>query len=89
MSTIASHTELLDRVNGALSEIRPFLEEDGGDLEIIEITDDMVVRVEFKGTCSSCTMNNMTFKTGVEQAILKQVPEIKQVEAINLIDLKQ
>ena len=86
MAVMEAHTELLERVNRALSEIRPFLEEDGGDLEIIEITDEMVVRVEFKGTCSSCTMNNMTFKSGVEQAILRQVPEIKQVEAINLMD---
>ena len=76
-------SDILSRVNDALSEIRPFLEEDGGDLEVIEITEDFVARVEFKGACSSCTMNNMTFKNGVEQAIKRQVPEITQVEAVN------
>ena len=74
---------VLKKVEKALEQIRPFLEEDGGNLEIIDITDDKVVKVEFKGACSSCTMNNMTFKVGVEEAIKKQVPEITKVEAVN------
>ncbi|MGD1843966.1 MAG: NifU family protein [Salibacteraceae bacterium] len=74
---------LLDRVKTALEEIRPFLEEDGGGLEVIEVTDDLIARVEFKGACRDCSMNNMTFKAGVEDAIRRKVPEIKEVEAVN------
>lgn len=75
--------ELFLKVVNALEEIRPFLKEDGGDLEIVEITDDMVLRIEFQGACSSCSMNNMTFKNGVEDAIKRLVPEIKRVEPVN------
>ncbi|MEX2596912.1 MAG: NifU family protein, partial [Salibacteraceae bacterium] len=57
---------LMKRVVDALDEIRPFLNEDGGDLKIVEITDDNVLRIEFTGACSSCSMNDMTFKNGVE-----------------------
>jgi len=74
---------LMERVKSALEEIQPFLEEDGGGLEVIEITDDLVVKVEFMGSCKSCSMNNMTFKSGVEEAIKRSVPEITQVEAVN------
>lgn len=75
--------ELFLKVVNALEEIRPFLNEDGGDLEIIDITADNIVRIEFKGACSSCSMNNMTFKNGVEDAIRRLVPEIRAVEPVN------
>ena len=75
--------ELWDKVSEALDEIRPFLNEDGGDLSIVEITNDGVLHIEFTGACSSCSMNNMTFKNGVEDAILRLVPEIKRVEPVN------
>lgn len=78
-------TELLEKAKGALDEIRPFLMEDGGDLEIIELTDDNVLKIEFKGACSNCSMNNMTFKNGVEDAIRRLVPEIKSVEPVNFV----
>jgi Fe-S cluster biogenesis protein NfuA len=71
------------RVLDVLESIRPYLISDGGDLELIEITPEMVARVELKGTCTNCSMNNMTFKAGVEDAILKAVPEITKVEAVN------
>lgn len=54
-------------------------------MEIVEITDDMILRIEFKGACSSCTMNNMTFKNGVEDAIRRLVPEIVRVEPVNFV----
>lgn len=82
MSTTTELT-LLERVKTALEEIIPFLEEDGGGLEVLEVTEDNVARVEFKGACRSCTMNNMTFKAGVEDAIRRHVPEIREVEAVN------
>lgn len=75
--------ELLKKVCDALDEIRPFLNEDGGDLSIVEITDDLILKIEFTGACSSCSMNNMTFKSGVEDAIKRLVPEIKGVVPVN------
>ncbi len=79
------NSELLDKAAAALEEIRPFLKEDGGDLEIVELTDEGVLRIEFKGACSNCSMNNMTFKNGVEDAIRRLVPEIKSVEPVNFV----
>jgi Fe-S cluster biogenesis protein NfuA len=78
-----SKAELEQRALAALEQIRPFLEEDGGDIALKEITDDFVVKVELLGTCTNCSMNTMTFKAGVKDAILKAVPEIKDVEAVN------
>jgi Fe-S cluster biogenesis protein NfuA len=75
--------DLLIKVVDALDEIRPFLNEDGGDLSVVDITEDGVLKIEFTGACSSCSMNNMTFKTGVEDAIKRLVPEIKRVEPVN------
>ena len=77
------NNDILNRVKEALEEIRPFLEEDGGGLEVIQVTPDLVAQVEFNGACRSCTMNNMTFKSGVEEAIKRKVPEIKEVQAVN------
>ncbi len=74
--------ELYNRVEEALSQLRPYLEADSGNVSILNITDDMVVRLRFHGACSSCTMSAMTLKAGIEQAILRMVPEIKGVEAV-------
>lgn len=82
-NTIAIPTGLQERLTTALDTIRPYLEADGGDMKIIELTKDMVLKIELLGTCSSCTMSTMTLKAGVEQAVLKAAPEIKKVEAIN------
>lgn len=75
---------LEERLNNALDTIRPYLEADGGDMKVVGLTEDMVLQIELLGTCSSCSMSAMTLKAGVEQAVLKAVPEIKAVEAINL-----
>ncbi|HMS98498.1 MAG TPA: NifU family protein [Saprospiraceae bacterium] len=76
-------TELFNKVNQALEDIRPHLAVDGGNIELIEITDDLTVRVKWLGNCEFCSMSTMTMKAGVEQAIRSRVPEIKNVEAIN------
>ena len=76
--------ELKSRVENALNSIRPYLEADGGNVKVKEITDDMTVMLELTGACSACPMSSMTFKAGLEEAILKSVPEIKKVEALNL-----
>lgn len=78
---------LLDQVEKALDTIRPYLEADGGNISIEEITPENVVRVKLLGSCGSCPMSIMTFKAGIEQAIQKAVPEITAVEAVNLTDI--
>ncbi len=68
-----------DRVVKALEKVRPYLQSDGGDIELIEVTDDMSVKVRLKGACHGCPYSMQTLKAGVEQAIMKEVPEIKKV----------
>lgn len=75
---------LKERVEQALDSVRPYLETDGGDVSVEEITADNVVRLKLLGACASCSMSIMTFKAGLEQAIKKAVPEITAVEAINI-----
>ncbi len=70
------------KVNKALDKIRPYLQSDGGDISLVEITDDKVVKVKLSGACHGCPYSEMTLKAGVEQAILKEVPDIKEVVAI-------
>lgn len=75
--------DLYKRVEDALSQLRPYLVSDNGDVSLVDITSDMVVHLRFHGACSSCSMSAMTLKAGIEQTILKMVPEIKRVEAIS------
>lgn len=74
---------LIEKVNVALNDIRPFLQVDGGNIEVVDITDDMVVQVKWLGMCENCSMSAMTMKAGVEQAIKTKLPEIKAVVAVN------
>jgi Fe-S cluster biogenesis protein NfuA len=76
--------ELTQRIEESLNGIRPYLEADGGNVKINEVTSDHVVKLEFVGNCGSCPMSSMTFKAGVEEAIRKAVPEIKKIEVVNL-----
>ena len=73
---------LKDRVNMALESIRPFLQEDGGDVELVEIDSDKHVKLRLRGSCRDCSMSEMTMRAGIEEAIRKAVPEILSVEAI-------
>jgi Fe-S cluster biogenesis protein NfuA len=75
---------IIDKVENALNTVRPYLEADGGNVKIVEITDDMTVKLEFVGACGSCPMSTMTFKAGLEDTIRRTVPEIRHVEALNL-----
>jgi len=79
--------EFLARVEAALDQIRPYLQADGGDVKVLEITPEMVLKLEMVGACGTCPMSAMTLKAGVEQAILKSIPEIKAVEALNVAPL--
>jgi Fe-S cluster biogenesis protein NfuA len=74
-----SKEDIINKINAALDSIRPFLNDDGGDIELIEFTDDNVVKVKFLGACKSCSMSPMTLKGGVEEAIKKVLPEVREV----------
>lgn len=79
--------ELLEKVENALDTIRPYLEADGGNVSVEEITPDNIVRLKLLGACGSCPMSIMTLKAGIEQAIKRAVPEIESVEAVNLTEI--
>jgi Fe-S cluster biogenesis protein NfuA len=83
MYTEVSNQELFDRVEKALDSIRPYLKSDGGDVKLLEVTQENDVKLELLGNCSSCAMSAMTLRAGVEEAIRKMAPEIKGVIAIN------
>lgn len=78
-----SEQGLLEKIEKALSEVRPYLESDGGNISLIEITDEMVVKVKLHGSCVDCNVNQMTLKAGVESTIKKYAPEIIRVENID------
>ena len=84
MENTLEQGSIQDRVNEALNTIRPYLEADGGDLRVVNISEEMEVTVELLGNCVSCPMSSMTMKAGIEQAILNAVPEIKSVKATNI-----
>ncbi len=73
------------RVEIALEKIRPYLVADGGDIAIVDITEDMVLKVELKGACHGCPFSLQTLKAGVEMAVKNEVPEIKEVVDIHMI----
>ena len=76
--------KIIDKVQDTLAQLRPFLEADGGDIQLVEVSDSYIVKVKLLGACSSCSMSLMTLKAGVEEAVKRAVPEIKSVEAINM-----
>ena len=73
---------LYDRVIAALETVRPYLQADGGDCQLVGISKDMVVDVKLLGACGSCPMSTLTLRAGVEQAIKKAIPEIVRVESV-------
>ncbi|MCC5923398.1 MAG: NifU family protein [Crocinitomicaceae bacterium] len=70
------------KVEEAIAQLRPFLEADGGDMELVDITDEGVVQVQLMGACKDCSMKDMTMKAGLEEAIKRVAPEIIRVEAL-------
>jgi len=76
---MADLINIKERVNKALNRVRPYLQNDGGDIDLIEITDDLTVKVKLTGACHGCPFSMQTLKAGVEQAIMQEVPEIKRV----------
>jgi Fe-S cluster biogenesis protein NfuA len=82
---IITDKKILSKIEVALEEIRPFLEADGGDINFIELTDEWVVKVKLIGACSSCNISMMTLKNGVEMAVKRAVPEVKEVIEISAL----
>jgi Fe-S cluster biogenesis protein NfuA len=76
---------LLHQIELALDDIRPHLAVDGGDVSVVDVTDEMIVRVKWLGACESCSMSIMTMKAGVEQAVKSRLPQIRSVEAVNAV----
>lgn len=72
-----------ERVQEILEKVRPSLQADGGDVELVEVTEEGVVRVRLKGACGSCPMSTMTLKMGIERALKSQIPEVKEVERVD------
>jgi Fe-S cluster biogenesis protein NfuA len=82
---IGQHPEernMKEKVEEALAKIRPALQADGGDVELVEVGQDGVVKVRLTGACGGCPMSQMTLKMGIERILRKEVPEVKSVEAV-------
>lgn len=71
-----------EKVQAAIDKVRPALQRDGGDVILVEVTDDGVVKVQLTGACKGCPMSQMTLKQGIEQFVRSEVPEVKSVESI-------
>ena len=75
---------MLDRtvVQGVIDRVRPFLQRDGGDVQLVDVTEDNIVKVKLVGACGSCPMSTMTLKNGIEAELKNSIPEIKAVVAV-------
>jgi Fe-S cluster biogenesis protein NfuA len=82
MSKKMTNEELASNIEKALEEIRPFLNSDGGDIQLVSIEDEKHVKVRFEGACNSCSINQMTLKAGVETTIKKYAPQIETVQNV-------
>ena len=81
--SVTEKEAMIAQVDAALESIRPHLAADGGDVEVVDITDDNIVKVKWLGNCRSCSMSYMTMKAGLEQTIKGRMPHISGVEAVN------
>lgn len=70
-------------VEEALNKVRPMLQADGGDVKLIDVSEDGIVKVQLQGACKGCPMSQMTLKMGIERYLKKEVPEVKAVESVD------
>jgi Fe-S cluster biogenesis protein NfuA len=82
LRSILKEPRVKEKVQEALNKIRPALQADGGDVELVEASEDGVIKVRLKGACGGCPMSQMTLKMGIERILKKEVPGIKTVEAV-------
>ena len=80
---MSKNNKYIDKIENALNDIRPYLQSDGGDIELVGLTDDMTVKVRLTGACGTCDVSMMTLKNGVETAIKNAVPEIIKVVQVD------
>ena len=80
---MSDNSNIKERVLKALERVRPYLQSDGGDISLIEITEDNTVKVKLQGACHGCPFSVQTLKAGVEQALMQEVPEIKEVVSVD------
>lgn len=80
---MSDKNSIRERVLQALEKVRPYLQSDGGDISLVEITDDNTVKVRLQGACHGCPYSLQTLKAGVEQVLIKEVPEIIKVESVD------
>jgi len=73
---------LKEKVEKALEKIRPSLRADGGDVELVEVTEDGIVKVKLQGACRGCPMSQMTLKLGIERTLKQEIPEVKEVQSV-------
>ncbi len=75
--------DIKEKIKELLEQVRPYLQADGGDISLVEITDDFTVRVKLSGACGSCPMRMQTLKSGVERTLKKEIPEVKEVVPVD------
>ena len=83
MMSTAEKQDWISKVDQALDSVRPHLAIDGGNVEVVDVTDELLVKVKWMGACVGCSMSQMTMRAGVEQTIKSALPEIQAVEAVN------
>ncbi len=74
--------EIIKKIEKSIEEVRPYLQADGGDISLVEVTDDFIVKVKLLGACGSCPFSVQTLKLGVEDKLKKDVPEVKEVVSV-------
>jgi Fe-S cluster biogenesis protein NfuA len=85
--SIKDKAQLIKEVDAALDEIRPHLAVDGGNIEVVDITEDMSVQIKWLGNCEGCNMTAMTMKAGIEETLKRKLPQIRNVVAINGVEV--
>jgi len=82
-----SREKTIELIEQALESVRPYLHADGGDVRFVELTDDLIVKLELQGSCQSCPMSAMTFRAGLEESIRKAVPHVNKVVSVTVAEL--
>lgn len=73
----------MSRIEATLNAVRPFLQADGGDVELLDVSNDMVVKLKLLGACRNCDISHMTMRAGIEESIRKEIPEVSEVVAVD------
>lgn len=85
--SVQEKQQLIERIDLALDDVRPHLKVDGGNVEVIDVTEDNIVKIKWLGNCEGCHMSVMTMRAGIEQAVKRRVPEVQGVEAVNGVEI--